>query len=476
MKKIFIVLLLITLNLHQGYFLFGSETEKEIKAENKTEIEETTDQSDKETIPKNISFEAIKTPHVRIQFNDQIIEGLLMGLEADSVLINTVLDGNQKSRDHLVEQSSKISQIQRIPINDIQSITEIKRSKFGKFLVRGLLFGVATGVITGLLSGDDKSGFIRYSAEDKAVLGGILLGPVGGVIGGLTGIGAGKDIAYNLNDHEYIHKIRVITKLCGHGNQIVSIEQSNETLDSDSQDPIQKQIQIIKELDNNLYPGIPDSPSSPEIELKYWSLSCTFVGRIGGPGEDIEAAMTDAEFNKHSPAGWFGSGRSHPYTRMEKASFTFGVKRYINAKYSIGFILGKTFLGRTFGYHSQAGSLTIDSSTSIIAPIVSMNLYDIIRIGAGPALYFTEARKTSSSSSEESEKYEVTKVGLVIDTGIRVPWRSSFYGEFITQYRKVGQVKIGPFTAESYGDIAELPKTEVNYDHWLIGFGFGIRF
>lgn len=226
MKKIFIVLLLIYLNLHQGYILFGDETEIEIEAENTTEIEETTDQSDKETILKDISFEAIKTPHVLIQYNDQQIEGLLMGLKAGSVLLDTVLVENKKSRDHLVEipdsiiieQSSMTSQIQRIPINDIQNITKIKKSKFGKFLVRGLLFGAGTGVIIGLLSGDDKSGFIRFSAEDKAVLGGIILSPVGGVLGGITGIGAGKDTTYNLNDHEYIHKIQIILILCGYKN------------------------------------------------------------------------------------------------------------------------------------------------------------------------------------------------------------------------------------------------------------------
>ncbi len=224
MKKIFIVLLLINLSLYQGYFLFGDETEKEIKAENTIEIEKTTDQSDKETILKDISFEAIKTTHVRIEYNDQQIEGLLLGLEVGSVLIKTVLVENQKSRDHFVgipdsiifEQSSKTSQIQRIPIDDIQNITEIKKSKFGKFLFRGLLFGAGTGAIIGLVSGDDKSGWIRFSAEDKAAIGGIYLGLVGGILGGLIGLVTGKEITYELNDHQYFQKAQVISNLCGY--------------------------------------------------------------------------------------------------------------------------------------------------------------------------------------------------------------------------------------------------------------------
>jgi hypothetical protein len=41
--------------------------------------------------------------------------------------------------------------------------------------------------------------------------------------------------------------------------QLVSNEQSNETPNPDSQDPTQKQIQIIKGMDNK---GIPDSKNS----------------------------------------------------------------------------------------------------------------------------------------------------------------------------------------------------------------------
>ena len=253
---------------------------------------------------------------------------------------------------------------------------------------------------------------------------------------------------------------------------LVSIEQSNETLNPDSQDPTQKQIQIIKRL-NNLNLGIPDSTNSSEIELKYWSFSFIWLGRTGGPGEDIEDAMIEAEFNKRSPASWFGSGRSHPFSRIEKLSMMVGVKRYINPLYSIGIFFDDTYLGTTHGYHDQAGFLFIDYSTSMLAPIVSINLYDILRIGTGPALYFTKAW---DSLSGEKEQYEVTKVGLMIDTGIRVPWRSSFFAEFITQFRKVGQVEIGPFTAEYLNNTAELPKTKVNYDHWIIGFGLGFRF
>lgn len=43
----------------------------------------------------------------------------------------------------------------------------------------GLLSGVVTGAVIGFADGDDESGFFAFTAEEKALLGGILLGGAG---------------------------------------------------------------------------------------------------------------------------------------------------------------------------------------------------------------------------------------------------------------------------------------------------------
>ena len=225
-----------------------------------------------------------------------------------------------------------------------------------------------------------------------------------------------------------------------------------------------------------LYANSQETTNSIKSELKLWSFSLNIVGRSEGPGKDIENAMIDAGFGEYSPASWFGDGNSHPFSRIDKSSIIWSIKRYIKPFYSIGINFGNTYLGKTFGYHNQARFLFIDYSSFTISPFISINLYDILRIGTGPALYFTRSWKTNGASSEESEDYVITKVGYMIDTGIRIPWRSAFFVEFITQYRKVGQVEIGPFTAGINNNIAEFPKTKVNYDHWIVGLGIGIRY
>lgn len=51
----------------------------------------------------------------------------------------------------------------------------------------GLLAGAAIGAIAGASSGDDRSGFLAFSAEEKAAIGAVFFGGVGAVTGGIIG-------------------------------------------------------------------------------------------------------------------------------------------------------------------------------------------------------------------------------------------------------------------------------------------------
>jgi len=53
----------------------------------------------------------------------------------------------------------------------------------------GFGIGAATGILIGLASGDDKPGFFSFTAEAKAMVYGLLLAPVGTLIGFAAGSG-----------------------------------------------------------------------------------------------------------------------------------------------------------------------------------------------------------------------------------------------------------------------------------------------
>ena len=60
----------------------------------------------------------------------------------------------------------------------------------------GLLSGAVTGAAIGFADGDDESGFLTSTAEEKALGGGILLGGAGGLLGLLVGAAVGSKDVY----------------------------------------------------------------------------------------------------------------------------------------------------------------------------------------------------------------------------------------------------------------------------------------
>ena len=52
----------------------------------------------------------------------------------------------------------------------------------------GLLAGAGTGAVIGFASGDDPAGFMSFSAEEKALMAGVLLGGAGAVLGTVVGL------------------------------------------------------------------------------------------------------------------------------------------------------------------------------------------------------------------------------------------------------------------------------------------------
>ncbi|MCK4360572.1 MAG: hypothetical protein KAV70_02405 [Bacteroidales bacterium] len=217
--------------------------------------------------------------------------------------------------------------------------------------------------------------------------------------------------------------------------------------------------------------------SSGISKIKNWSVAMYLGWKIGGPCKQIEDAMVTNGFDDHKGGGWFGgSGTDHPYTDNFMPSWMISVKYYLKSPFSIGIVGGKTNLGSTHGYKIEnwGNNLYIDYSVFNISPIFSYNSYDIVRIGIGPSVYFTKAWESRNHPEGVDVEYRHTKVGFLIDFGLRIPKKSRFFFELNAQYRYVGKAEIGPFNENPYRDM--LPKTEVKYNHVFISGGFGVRF
>lgn len=219
-----------------------------------------------------------------------------------------------------------------------------------------------------------------------------------------------------------------------------------------------------------------ESLTSGLPKIKKLSIAIYIGWWKGGPSKQIEDAMIKNGFDDYRGPGWFNSsGTDHPFTDNYIPSGLINVKYYLKSPFSIGIIAGKAHLGSTHGYKIEdfGHIIYIDYTVFNISPIFSYNSYDIMRIGIGPSVYFTKAWESSYNMGGVDVEYKNTKVGFLIDFGLRIPKKSLLFFEFNTQYRYVGKSEIGPFNENPYRDV--LPKTEVNYSHFLISFGFGVR-
>jgi hypothetical protein len=125
---------------------------------------------------KGRTFDAEEGEWVRVSFgasDTEVIEGSLQGIEETDLLI----------------LSSEGREVSRIPTAQVREVRVHRGSRthalegFGIGLLSGALFG---GFV-GLADGDDEPGIIRFSAGEKATMGAVAFGLIGGVTGLVIG-------------------------------------------------------------------------------------------------------------------------------------------------------------------------------------------------------------------------------------------------------------------------------------------------
>ena len=205
------------------------------------------------------------------------------------------------------------------------------------------------------------------------------------------------------------------------------------------------------------------------------SLSYYLGHTSSGPASEIEMAMISSGWNETSP-GFFGPAIKHPFSNTGFGALGFpwmlGLDYRIKAPFSLAVFFSNSAIGTTHGYHENRSSLFIDYSVSMVASTFSVQS-EGMRLGAGPAIFTTNVWNDDGSGGPVKKD---NKIGFLIDFGLAIPTDSHFFAELKVQYRKVGQVGIGPFMDTGKILPATLPATKVSYDHWFTGFGLGKRY
>jgi hypothetical protein len=217
---------------------------------------------------------------------------------------------------------------------------------------------------------------------------------------------------------------------------------------------------------------VAQSPTdSVESTYRRWSVSVNLAARISNYNSKMEEEMTAQGFGDDSSPTWFGDGKEYPYSRSYPG-IILNAKYYFWGPLAVGLSTGYTLLGEVHG-NNDGSRLTLTSSVISLAPEVSVNMYDMLKLGVGPALYFTNTYSGENYNAER-QSYRRTKLGVLIDFGLRMPKSKRFFFEFSVQVRLAGQAEVGPYIT---GDTQEetFQKISINYNFGVVGAGFGIR-
>ena len=87
--------------------------------------------------------------------------------------------------------------------DQLRQVTIRRKGSTGRGVSYGALIGVGVGAVAGLALGNDPSGWLAYTAEEKALEGSIIALPVGALIGAIIGAVAHKTFMVGGGKNEY---------------------------------------------------------------------------------------------------------------------------------------------------------------------------------------------------------------------------------------------------------------------------------
>ncbi|MCB9259062.1 MAG: hypothetical protein H6612_06850 [Ignavibacteriales bacterium] len=389
-------------------------------------------------------FEPEKTCWVNIITNDKdTLVGNLFSVEEEKIKINKSLNSN-------------FNQIDSLHYSNIFSVTIIKESQVSSSMGNGFLIGAGIGLLLGLASGDDEGSFIRFSAGQKALMGGVAFGLAGALMGSAVGVGLSENeeiIIRNKNDLFYLK------------NFISNKNELNKSLEKRNEE---KQIEN-KPTKHNEDIKEPEISFNKKIEIAFY-LGTT----SSGPAQNIENQLIKSGFDE-TTYNWFSSRSiTHPisYTGFGElgAPWFFSLKYFYSKEYAFGGIYGNNPIGSTHGYNNQFGYIFLNYSIKTLAPMIWFK-YGVLNLGGGPAYFFTKTWEDNSKNISNT-----STVGVVFDLGITFPPYSSMFVAVNAQLRYMGKVNIGQFEISDGENVLVIPETKVNFSHTAFSLGTGFRF
>ncbi|HKJ93506.1 MAG TPA: hypothetical protein VJ957_10070 [Longimicrobiales bacterium] len=213
-----------------------------------------------------------------------------------------------------------------------------------------------------------------------------------------------------------------------------------------------------------------------------WHIALYGGTTSDGPAPDLQRAFLENGMAEAPPCGVVAcSPKTYPYSvtgwGQTGLPFTAEVRFRAVGPAELAFILGRTPIGETVGYHyptllELSFGVTVIAATAGVAIPLPLPAGPRLRLGAGPARYgvfWTPIRDNRALSTGHE-----TAIGLLARAGLEVPVDKGVLIGFDFQYRRVGTNTVGPIALPTVVNRNDLPAMLANFDHWCASIGFSV--
>jgi hypothetical protein len=208
-----------------------------------------------------------------------------------------------------------------------------------------------------------------------------------------------------------------------------------------------------------------------------WEVTGAFGASTGGPSRAIELAMIAGGLNDPHDNGCCTPPAFFPETwGGGNLRGTLAVSYAVRPWWMLRLQTTTTDFGATKGYHDPfsgpSGWLELEQSVTSVSALTLFGMGGL-RVGAGPSLHRVAVSSIDDNTGRVSQNSHTTRLGLALHAGVSFPARTLFFAHASAQYQMVGDVDVGPYTADD--SVTTMPRTRASFSYRRINVGVGLR-
>jgi hypothetical protein len=199
------------------------------------------------------------------------------------------------------------------------------------------------------------------------------------------------------------------------------------------------------------------------IPARRWEISVTLGGSSGRAATQFESAID------------YGCASCDLSTQHSGAAAGLVISYLVSGGWMLRGEWVSADLGGSVAYGS---SLSLYTSVRSVGVSAMFSIGDVLRIGAGPALYAVDVTRGDGGNMAWIEApagpgAQTTRAGFVLYAGLASPSRKRVFAEISAQRNIVGSVDVGPSAGST---MVAVPRTRVSFNYTTIRMGLGLRF